>query len=334
VQSAMQHVPGVIDVNVEQQVMRPELKITPKRELMARYGVTMADFRQFLEVAFGGIEVSQAYDDGFPIPIVVKVLPDETSQIELIKNLSIDSSYGKIPLQNVADVRTDLGPNSINRENVSRRIVVSANVSNGDLVGSVEAIKKAIAENVVLPEGYNITYGGQFESEESASRTLLWMSLLSLLIVFVLLYQEFKSVKESLVILVNLPLAMCGGVLILVFTGSELNIPSIIGFISLLGVTTRNGMLLISRYNHLKVESPEMTERSRIVSGSTDRLSPILMTALTTALALVPLVIKAGAPGNEIQSPMAIVILGGLVTSTVLNVFVVPVLYSFINKNK
>ncbi|MCH5215725.1 MAG: efflux RND transporter permease subunit [Muribaculaceae bacterium] len=334
IQSVMQNVPGVIDINVEQQVMRPELKITPKRELMARYGVTMSDFREFLEVAFAGKEVSHAYDDGFPVPIVVQIANSETSRIEDIKNLSIDSSYGKIPLHNIADIRTDLGPNSINRENVSRRIVVSANVSDGNLVGTVNAIKNAIAENVKLPDGYNIAYGGQFESEETASKTLMWMSLLSLLIVFVLLYQEFKSVRESLVILVNLPLAMCGGVIILLLTGSELNIPAIIGFISLLGITTRNGMLLISRYNHLKEEAPEMTKRMRIISGSADRLSPILMTALTTALALIPLVIKAGAPGNEIQSPMAIVILGGLVTSTVLNVFVVPVLYSFINKNK
>lgn len=334
VSAVMKNVPGIIDVNVEQQVMRPELKITPKRELMARYGVSMADFRQFLEVAFGGVEVSQTYDDGYPIPVVVKISPEHSASMEQIKNLMIDSSYGKIPLQNIADIRTDLGPNSINRENVSRRIVVSANVSEGDLRGAVNAIQDAIAENVVIPEGYHVAYGGQFESEASASRTLMLMSILSLLIVFMLLYQEFKDVKESLVILVNLPLSMIGGVLILIILGAELNIPAIIGFISLLGITTRNGMLLISRYNHLKTEHPEMSLREQVLMGSSDRLNPILMTALTTALALIPLVIKAGAPGNEIQSPMAIVILGGLVTSTVLNIYVVPILYSLINGRK
>ena len=242
----------------------------------------------------------------------------------------IDSNQGKIPLEYVADVRSSEGPNSINRENVSRRIVVSANVSNSDWRGAVKSIQKAIDDNVELPEGYYVSYGGQFESEETASRTLAAASILALLIIVILLYQEFKDVKESLIILVNLPLAMIGGVLILVLTGRELNIPAIIGFISLLGITTRNGMLLISRYNHLKSEGLELHDI--IFRGSVDRLNPILMTAFTTALALIPLAVNSTAPGNEIQSPMAIVILGGLLSSTVLNVFIVPVLYYFINK--
>lgn len=329
IKNLISEIPGIVDVNIEQQVSRPELSITPRRDMLARYGITINDFSEFINVVLSGEVVSQVYENGYPFDITVKADHSMVNKIDRIKSLMIDSNQGKIPLEYVADVRSSEGPNSINRENVSRRIVVSANVSNSDLRGAVKSIQKAIDDNVELPEGYYVSYGGQFESEETASRTLAAASILALLIIVILLYQEFKDVKESLIILVNLPLAMIGGVLILVLTGRELNIPAIIGFISLLGITTRNGMLLISRYNHLKSEGLELHDI--IFRGSVDRLNPILMTAFTTALALIPLAVNSTAPGNEIQSPMAIVILGGLLSSTVLNVFIVPVLYYFIN---
>lgn len=329
IKNLISEIPGIVDVNIEQQVSRPELSITPRRDMLARYGITINDFSEFINVVLSGEVVSQVYENGYPFDITVKADHSMVNKIDRIKSLMIDSNQGKIPLEYVADVRSSEGPNSINRENVSRRIVVSANVSNSDLRGAVKSIQKAIDDNVELPEGYYVSYGGQFESEETASRTLAAASILALLIIVILLYQEFKDVKESLIILVNLPLAMIGGVLVLVLTGRELNIPAIIGFISLLGITTRNGMLLISRYNHLKSEGLELHDI--IFRGSVDRLNPILMTAFTTALALIPLAVNSTAPGNEIQSPMAIVILGGLLSSTVLNVFIVPVLYYFIN---
>ena len=329
IKNLISEIPGIVDVNIEQQVSRPELSITPRRDMLARYGITINDFSEFINVVLSGEVVSQVYENGYPFDITVKADHSMVNKIDRIKSLMIDSNQGKIPLEYVANVRSSEGPNSINRENVSRRIVVSANVSNSDLRGAVKSIQNAINDNVELPEGYYVSYGGQFESEETASRTLAAASILALLIIVILLYQEFKDVKESLIILVNLPLAMIGGVLILVLTGRELNIPAIIGFISLLGITTRNGMLLISRYNHLKSEGLELHDI--IFRGSVDRLNPILMTAFTTALALIPLAVNSTAPGNEIQSPMAIVILGGLLSSTVLNVFIVPVLYYFIN---
>ena len=325
-------IPGIVDVNIEQQVERPELSIKPKRDMLARYGITLSSFSQFVETIMSGKNVSQVYEDGVSFDLTVRADYSLINSIEKIKNIMINSNVGMIPLYYVADIRSTYGPNTINRENVNRRIIISANVDNSDLRGAVNAIKSAIDEKIRIPEGYYISYGGQFESEEQASRILSLASIIALLIVFTLLYHDFKDVKESLIILINLPLAMIGGIFILLLTGSELNIPAIIGFISLLGITTRNGMLLITRYNRLKADGVGLMERIHI--GSADRLSPILMTALTSALALIPLAVNGAAPGNEIQSPMAVVILGGLLTSTTLNVFVVPILYYFISKNK
>ena len=325
-------IPGIVDVNIEQQVERPELSIKPKRDMLARCGITLSSFSQFVETIMSGKNVSQVYEDGVSFDLTVRADYSLINSIEKIKNIMINSNVGMIPLYYVADIRSTYGPNTINRENVNRRIIISANVDNSDLRGAVNAIRSTIDEKITLPEGYYISYGGQFESEEQASRILSLASIIALLIVFTLLYHDFKDVKESLIILINLPLAMIGGIFILLLTGSELNIPAIIGFISLLGITTRNGMLLITRYNRLKADGVGLMERIHI--GSADRLSPILMTALTSALALIPLAVNGTAPGNEIQSPMAVVILGGLLTSTTLNVFVVPILYYFISKNK
>ncbi len=330
IKTEIAEVPGIVDVNIEQQMERPQLDIKPKRDMMARYGITMQQFRQTVETALAGTTVSKVYEDSQPYDLVVRLSEDSRATIDDIGNIMIDSRDGLVPLASVADIRSATGPNSINRENVKRRIVISANVDERDLRGAVNDIRRKIEESVAMPENYYVEYGGQFESEAKASSTLLLTSLGALLIVFMLLYHEFKNLKQALVVLVNMPLAMIGGVVILLCTHSDLNIPAIIGFISLLGIATRNGMLLISRYNALEADG--LSLRERVLTGSTDRLLPIIMTALTSALALIPLAINGGEPGNEIQSPMAIVILGGLVSSTILNIFVVPALYILISK--
>ena len=325
-------VDGVVDVNVEQQIERPQIEIVPRREMLARYGVAMNRFSEFVDVALAGRQVSQVYEDGYPAPLTVRFESSSDVSVDGLRSLPVDTREGKVPLGLLADVRSVTGPNTINRENAARRLVVSANVDGRDLRGVVNEISREVAEKVEMPQGYHIRYSGQFESEAAASRTLALTSLLALAIILMLLYGEFRDFKESLVILINMPLAMIGGVVMLVVTGGELNIPAIIGFISLLGISTRNGMLLISRYNHLRDEGMGLNER--IAAGSADRLLPIVMTALTSALALIPLALRGNEPGNEIQSPLAIVILGGLVSSTALNIFVVPILYRFINRRK
>jgi CzcA family heavy metal efflux pump len=332
IKNSIKNIPGLVDVNIEQQIERPELSIKPKRELMAQYGITPKSLRSAIETAMSGTEVSQVYEDGIPFSLVVMMSPSSRSSIDAISNILIDSNEGKIPLSNVATITSTTGPNVVNRENVKRRIVISANVDGGDLRGAVNSISDLIDESIKLPEGYYVEYGGQFESEASASRTLAWTSLGALFVVFMLLYQEFKNLRQCILILINIPLAMIGGVLILVLTGAELNIPAIIGFISLLGITTRNGMLLVNRYNALQNDGVALKER--IMLGSSDRLLPIIMTALTSALALIPLAVNGDAPGNEIQSPMAVVILGGLLSATVLNLLVIPAIYYLMNKNK
>jgi CzcA family heavy metal efflux pump len=325
-------VDGIVDANIEQQVERPELVIRPRRTMLARYGITMQDFRKFVNVALGGEVVSQVYQDRQPYDVTVILDPSYRNGLEDIKSLTIDSNVGQIPLTAVAEVISTTGPNTINRENVKRRLIISANVDGRDLRGAVNEIQEKVNEQVTLPENYYLTYGGQFESEASASRTLILASLGALIVIFLLLYGEFKNMIESCIILLNMPLAIIGGVFILVITGGELNIPALIGFISLMGITTRNGMLLISHYNVLKEEGLNLHDR--VITGSCDRLLPIIMTALTSALALIPLAVNGDQPGNEIQSPMAIVILGGLVTATILNIFVVPAFYMIINKSK
>ena len=327
-----QGVEGVTDINIEQQIERPQVSIRPRRDMLARYGITMNRFREFIEIALGGKVVSQVYDSSLPYDVTLKFDEESNSQLEAIPMLQIDSNQGKIPLSYVAEITSTTGPNAINREDIARRIVISANVDGRDIRSAVNDIRKAIETDISLPEGYRISYGGQFESEAKATRTLTLMSLLSILIIFLLLYTDFKSLSQSLLLLVNIPLAMIGGVWILVVCGSDLNIPAIIGFISLLGIATRNGMLLMNRYNILKTSG--MALKERIYLGSVDRLTPIIMTALTSALALIPLALRGHVAGNEIQSPMAQVILGGLITSTLLNIYVVPVIYGYLEKSK
>ena len=332
IKAAIQTIPGLVDLKVEQQIERPQLTITPKRELLAKYGIPLPEFEEYINVMLGGEAVSQVYDDGKSFDLTVKTSDASRATMDDISNLMIDAAGQKVPLSYVADIRSVTGPNTINRENVQRKIVISANVSERDLRGVVNDIRNKVDESIKLPEGYHIEYGGQFESEEAASRTLLLTSLMSLLVIFMLLYNEFKDVKESGVILLNLPLALIGGVIILWLTSGEISIPAIIGFISLFGIATRNGMLLISHYTHLRGEG--MGLRESVIQGSLDRLNPILMTALSSALALIPLALNGDLPGNEIQSPMATVILGGLLTSTFLNGFIIPIVYLIMNKNK
>lgn len=325
IKNLLPEIDGVVDANIEQQVGRPQIDIRPRRELLARYGITINEFTRFIRVTLAGEPVSQVYENGLPYDLTVKVAENNRNSIDNISSLMIDSNIGKIPLGDVADIISTTGPNTINRENVSRRIVISANVDGRDLRSVVNDIRDRVNEEIKLPEGYFLNYGGQFESEAQASRTLAWATIGAVLIILMLLYHEFRDIRQSLIILANMPLAIIGGVMILVITGGELNIPAIIGFISLIGITTRNGMLLMSRYNHLRDEGVETL--TRIYRGSTDRLTPIVMTALSSALALIPLALRGGEPGNEIQSPLAVVILGGLVSSTLLNVIVIPILY-------
>ena len=332
IKAAVADVEGIADLNVEQQIERPELKIVPRRELLARYGITLPQFNEFVTVNMAGEVVSQVYEKGKSFNLVVRASEGNRNSMERIRNLMIDDALGrKIPLTYVADVVSSTGPNTINRENVKRKIVISANTSGRDLRSVVNDIQERVEKEVSLPEGYHVEYGGQFESEQAASRVLLLASLMSIVVIFLLLYMQFKNAAQSGVILLNLPLALIGGVFALWLTIDEVSIPAIIGFISLFGIATRNGMLLISHYNLLR-EQEHMELRESIVHGSLDRLNPILMTALSSALALIPLALRGDLSGNEIQSPMAKVILGGLLTSTFLNGFIVPIVYELMNR--
>lgn len=332
IKSEIEGIPGIADLNVEQQIERPQLQIVPNREMMAKYGITPSEFNDMVEVYLAGKVVSQVYEGNKVFDLTLKSADDSRNSIEEIRNISVDAVGGKIPFGQIAQIRSAAGPNTINRENVARKIVISANVSDGDLQGAVTRIQKAIKDNVELPEGYHVEYGGQFESAQSASRTLLFTSLMAIIVIFLLLYGQFKDVRQASAVLLNLPLALIGGIFAIFFADKIISIPAIIGFISLFGIATRNGMLLIDRYNELRSEG--LSLHDAVIKGSLDRLNPILMTALTSALALVPLALGGELPGNEIQSPMAKVLLGGLLTSTMLNGFIIPVVYIFISRRK
>lgn len=328
IKEAIEDVEGIADLNVEQQVERPELKIIPRHALLSRNGISIPEFNEFLAVNLAGETVSQVYEGGRSFNLIVRAGDGHRKTIEEVRDLIIDASDGrKVPLTDVADVVSSTGPNTINRENEQRKIVISANTNGRDLGSVVSDIKECVAEEITLPEGYRIEYGGQFESQEKASRTLSLTCMLSIAVIFLLLFMQFRNVKESAMILLNLPLALIGGVFAILLTTCEVSIPAIIGFISLFGIATRNGMLLVTEYGRLRREKG-YTLREAIIEGSLSRLNPILMTALTSALALVPLALGGSLPGNEIQSPMAKVILGGLISSTLLNVFIIPIVYS------
>ena len=345
IQNVIKDIEGLVDVSVEQQTETPQLQIRANRNMLARYGITMEAFNNFVELAFAGEKLADVYEGQRSFDLVLRLNGNYTTTVEQVKSALIDTGSGrKIPLEDIADIASVGGPNAISRENVQRKIVVSANVSGRDLKGVVDDIKKNINLNIKLPEGYRIEYGGQFEQAKSASRTLIWTSLIAIFVIFLLLYSEFKDLALSTIVMLNLPLALIGGVLAVFFTSGIVSIPSIIGFITLFGIATRNGILLISRYrrlednNELRMMSYDVNDknetRNLIISGSVDRLNPILMTAISSALALIPLVLQGDKSGNEIQSPMGVVILGGLLTSTLLNIYIVPLVYELIQKKK
>ncbi|HBZ25688.1 MAG TPA: CusA/CzcA family heavy metal efflux RND transporter [Rikenellaceae bacterium] len=324
---------GLVDVAVEQQTETPQLQVRAKRSMLAQYGISIEDFNEFIELAFAGEKLSEIYEGQRSFDLVLKLNKSYTENIEQVKSALIDTQNGKkVPLEEVAEIVSVGGPNSISRENVQRKIVVSANVAGRDLNGVVGEIKANIESQINLPQGYRVEYGGQFESAKSASRTLLITSILAICVIFLLLYSEFKNVSLSAIVLVNLPLALIGGVFAVWITSGIISIPSIIGFITLFGIATRNGILLISKYQHMEHTDDSLTKT--IVAGSLDRLNPILMTALTAALALIPLVLNGDKSGNEIQSPMAVVVLGGLLTSTLLNIYIVPIAYEILQNRR
>lgn len=330
IKSSISSIEGLVDVNVDQQVDIPQIQIKANRDMLAQYGITIEQFNEFVDIAFGSEKLGDIYEGQSRFDLVLRLSSDYTETIEGIRSALIDTKDGKkVSLDQVADVVSISGPSSITRENVQRKIVIAANVSGRDLRSVVEEIQKTIDKEIELPEGYRVEYGGQFESEASASKTLMLTSLLAIIVIFLLLFQEFRSFKLAGIILLNLPFALIGGVFSIYFSSGILSIPAIIGFITLFGIATRNGILLISNYQRLQKQGVSLQET--ITQGSSDRLNAILMTALTAALALIPLAINGDLPGNEIQSPMAQVILGGLLTSTLLNIFIVPIVYSILN---
>ncbi|MCQ2148099.1 MAG: efflux RND transporter permease subunit [Bacteroidales bacterium] len=333
IKACTEGIEGLVDVSVEQQTATPQLHIVANRDALAKYGIKIGDFNEFVSLAFSGEKLSDIYEGQRRFDVVLRLAPEYTQSIEGIRNALIDTPDGsKVPLSAVADIISTSGPNTISRENVQRKLVVSANVSGRDVGSVVEDIKAAVAANVELPEGYRIEYGGQFESARTASRTLALATVLAIFVVFLLLYGQFKNVSLSAIFLINLPLALIGGVFAVWVSSGVVSIPSIIGFITLFGVAVRNGVLLISRYEALQGLGYSL--KDSIMMGSVDRLNPILMTALTSALALIPLVLSGDKSGNEIQSPMAIVVLGGLVTSTLLNIFIMPIMFEWFSKLK
>ncbi len=327
IKSSISDIEGLVDVNVDQQVEIPQIQIKANRNMLAFYGITLKQFNDFIDISFGGEKMTDIYEGQRSFDLILKLDPSYTQNMEGIKNALIDTENGsKVPLSQVAEIVSVTGPSSISRENVQRKIVISANVAGRDLRSVVNDIQQKVKSDIELPEGYRIEYGGQFESEAKASQTLLITSLIALFVIFLLLYQEFKNFKLTCIVMLNLPLALIGGVFAIFLTSHVISIPAIIGFITLFGIATRNGILLVTHYQQLLHQGKSVSDT--IIYGSKDRLIPILMTALTAALALVPLAFKGDLPGNEIQSPMAKVILGGLLTSTLLNIYVIPIIFS------
>jgi len=324
-------IPGLVDINVEQQIDVPQIQITPNRVMLAQYGISIHRFNEYISVALGGEKVGEVYEGNRRFDLAVRLDNKYRLELDKLENTYIDSeTHGKVPLRLVANIVSNGGPVAINRENVQRKLVVSANVSGTDLITAVSDLQAAIEEHIQIPQGYFIEYGGQFESAEAATKEIMWASVLALMVIFLILYMEFRQLELAGIILVNLPLALIGGIAAVWISSGSISIPSLIGFITLLGIATRNGILLVSRY--LALSSQGLSIKDVILKGSADRLNPILMTAITAALALLPLVINGDKPGNEIQSPMAVVILGGLITSTVLNLFVIPAIFAMIGK--
>ncbi len=332
VREAMQAVPGIADLQLEQQLDVPQLRILADRGALARHGMSVGALAKAIDIAFNGEVVSQVLESGRSHDLVVRFPDSLRANATAIANVVLDTPSGvRAPLSQLARVTIEPGPNTISRENVQRKIVVQANVAGRDLGSTVAEIRRVVADRVTLPDGYHVEYGGQFEAQEQSTRTILLLSMLSIATIFLLLYAEFRSARTAAVVMANLPLALIGGVLAVRFTSGVVSIASLVGFVTLFGIATRNGILLVSHYRHLIQEGVSFHEA--IVRGSLERLAPILMTALTAGLALVPLAIGGGEPGNELQTPMAIVILGGLLSATALNMIVLPALCWLLGKD-
>lgn len=326
VRDAMESIPGVVDLQLEQQMDVPQLQVRANRVALARYGMNVGELSEAIDVAFNGEAVSQVLEEGRSVDLVVRFPESVRANAAEISAVTFDTPTGhRVPLSQLASVTVTRGPNTISREDVQRKIVVQANVAGRDLGSTVADIQRAVDENVEFPAGYFVRYGGQFEAQAESARTLGLLSLLSVAAIFLILYSEFRSTKTTVLVMVNLPLALIGGILAVLMTGGVISIASLIGFVTLFGIATRNGILLVSHYRHLLAEGVPF--REAVVRGSLERLSPILMTALTAGLALVPLALGGGEPGNELQTPMALVILGGLLSATALNMLVLPALY-------
>jgi len=333
VEEEMKKVQGAVDVSVDQEVEVPQTKIKFNRTAMARYGVTVGQLAKAIDIAFNGEVASEIREGEKIFDLVVRFDENNRGNIYKIQTALFDTPLGvKVPLSQLATIVNEKGPNRISRENVQRKIVVQANVSGRDLRGVVDEMKANIQSNVTFPQGYFVEFGGQFESEQEATRIISLLSLVSIGVIFLILYLQFGRFNYALFILVNLPLALIGGVWAVYFTDGIISVASLVGFITLFGIATRNGILMISHYKHLLEEGKEFAQA--VIQGSLERLSPILMTAITAALALVPLALGSGEPGKEIESPMAIVILGGLLTSTALNMIVLPSLFLKFGKEK
>ena len=327
VRAQMENITGVVDLSVEQQQNVPQIQIKPDRRALARYGITIEDLSEMVDVAFAGEVVSQILEEDKMFDLTVRFDENHRGSMDKIRQARFNLESGVIiPLSELASIESKSGPNTISRENVQRKIVVSANVSGRDLRSTVDEIRANVETNVSFPQGYFVEYGGQFESAAQATRTISLLSIISILGIYLLLYLEFGSLKTALLVMVNLPFALIGGIFTVMFTSGIVSIASLVGFITLFGIATRNGILMVSHYQQLLSEGKEFLEAIR--QGSLERLNPILMTALTAGLALIPLAIAVGEPGNEIQSPMAQVILGGLISSTLLNMIVIPALFA------
>jgi Cu/Ag efflux pump CusA len=326
IEAAVVDVEGTVDVAAEQQADVPQVRVAMNRPAMARHGITPEHLAEAIDVAFAGEAVSQVLEQQRSYDLVVRFAQAHRGSLAAVRRAPVSTpAGGQVPLSSLADVRRDVGPNLISRENVQRKIVIQANVAGRDVGSVVAEIRQHIESEVELPRGYYVEYGGQFESAEAATRTITLVSLLSLGLILLLLYMEFRSIRQSLLVMVNLPLALVGGVFAVVVTDGVLNIATLVGFITLFGIAVRNGILMVSHYNHLLAEGASLDEAVR--RGSMERLSPVFMTALTAGLALLPLALAGGEPGNEIQSPLAVVVLGGLLTSLALNMVVVPALF-------
>jgi CzcA family heavy metal efflux pump len=326
VRDAIAGVAGVADLQVEQQMDVPQLRIRPDRAAMARYGMTPGMLAEAIDVAFNGEVVSQVLEEGKSFDLVVRFPHALRSSAGAIATVPFNTPTGsRVPLNQLASVTVERGPNTVSRENVQRKIVVQANVAGRDLGGTVADIQRRVREAVTMPAGYYVEYGGQFESQAEATRTIALLSLLSIAAIFLILFADFRSARVATLIMVNLPLALIGGVLAVLATSRIVSIASLVGFVTLFGIAVRNGILLIAHYRHLLMEGVPF--REAIVRGSLERLSPIFMTALCAGLALIPLALGGGEPGKELQTPMAIVILGGLLSSLALNMVVLPALY-------